>query len=432
MRDDFLSESRRLGTNEQLWYRLGELDSNNFVMLAKLCGSVDLKKLKSSLRALVDAQPILKSRVITRAGKKYLATFSIEELPIQVIDRETNDHWQAVVENELNDSVENETDLLWRLVVLHGEKQSQSEILVCFNHLLADGRTGQLFFDFLLKSMSDESYVIPKKKLTANFEAKLEKLNKRRERWGRTYKACRAFLSEGKTNWRQLRPSFEDACTEAHTKLISRQLNEAQLEALRTWSRKHKSSVTASLAVSLAACFKEDLGEGQSTGISIAIDTRPLCGNESESALGYYVTTANLQVDDELSLSDQLRVFKENLDDQNNSAQMKFDAFYRGLALRFKKEKVGFKKLVQSKATNAALLTNLGKLDMQKHYGDLELKHCFHIPAVHLLDAPYLSLATTSCHGEMQLSFTYPGHLLNEELINKWADGLLEILTDLA
>jgi hypothetical protein len=65
---------------------------------------------------------------------------------------------------------------------------------------------------------------------------------------------------------------------------------------------------------------------------------------------------------------------------------------------------------------------------MKVHYGDVELKHCFHIPAVHLLDAPYLSLATTTCNEQMQMSFTYPGHLIQAGQVELWADSLVALL----
>ena len=417
---------RPLGVNEHLWYRLGELDSNNFVMVAQLKGRVDQAKLEMSLRRLIGAHDILRAHIKYEGRKKFLSVGEIKDLALTIIQRDSEDQWLERSEHELNDAIDGDAKSLWRLIWLKGE--AASELIVTFNHLLGDGRTGQLFFDYLLRSLSDTSYEIPKRSLPVNFEKQLKKSGKVLSRWKQGSQSLKRFLKEGKRDWRKI-SAAQLSEAKACTRIISRRLKQAQVTQLMQWSRTEKTSVTAVLAASLAQVLDEDLAPGEALGISVAIDTRPQCEPSSATALGYFVSTANLVMSQKESLGDLSCQFKADLDEQNSPVQMKFDACYRSLALRITKDKKSFKKLVQSKTSNAALLTNLGKLDLETHYGEFELIHCFHIPAVHLLDAAYLSLATTTCRGEMQLSFTYPGHLMTETQVGTWADKLIDLLS---
>ena len=59
---------RKLGATEHLWKRMGELDSNNFVMVAKVSGDVDVSKLKAALCSIVENQITLRLKLIDDGG----------------------------------------------------------------------------------------------------------------------------------------------------------------------------------------------------------------------------------------------------------------------------------------------------------------------------------------------------------------------------
>ena len=110
--------------------------------------------------------------------------------------------------------------------------------------------------------------------------------------------------------------------------------------------------------------------------------------------------------------------------------QFKFDQLIVASALKLKKEHKGFMKLIRSANTNSIMLTNLGRLNIPVNYNNLKLLRCFHIPSVHLLDLPYVALATTTLQGEMVLNFTYTKAYFSAKTIESMVDNFMANLVN--
>jgi NRPS condensation-like uncharacterized protein len=406
-----LNNSRSLGASEQLWLKLGQEDSNNFVVVAQLAGEVDREQLLSALQEITRAQATLCVKV-----KKN--SFHLEEVPQvtpTIIPREDHEHWQRLVEHELNSAIPINAFPLWRFNWLKGE--GHHEFVLTFNHGIADGRSGVVFFEYLLKRMADSSFKIPLTPLRPSFE----KLFMKPALWGLAQSAW-AYLWDKRTSWQRMTANRELSVKE--TGLLSRNLNAGQVTKVVDLCRQHKTSVSAYLAA-LLSHFEGDTHD-KNVRLSLAVDVRPFLKENSFADIAYNVATVDLakRAGNTDNIWDLSRSFKTTITKKCRQ-QFKFDQLIVASALKLKKEHKGFMKLIRSANTNSIMLTNLGRLNIPANYNNLKLLRCFHIPSVHLLGLPYVALATTTLQGEMVLNFTYTKAYFSAKTIESMVDNFM-------
>ena len=417
--------SRLLGTTEHLWYRLGELDSNNFVMLAKIEGTIDLESLKQALNKVIEAQVILRSRISSKGKSKYLQVEKFFDAQVEVIDRCGDEHWIELTEKEMNKSIPVDSFPLWRFTWLKGE--GIHEFLMTFNHAISDGRSGLRFFESFLKLLDKPECEIPVNSLFPAYEKQLNKTDSFFKSSFKFFKAIKEYRANTRKKWFSFETSNK---TESYTKLISKSIESQTLNKILLRCRESGSTVSTFVA----AAMTNALGiNKESIGLSLAVDVRPyLKGNHSHD-IGYFVSTVDLEKEagcqrDSLELS---ALYKEKLKENLNKSQFKFDTMMRWLALKTTKTKESFEKLIDESVNNCMLLTNLGKAGLKSNYDQFTLKHCFHVPAVHLVNRPFICLATSTFNDQMIFNFTYNEGLFEEDYISRLIERIMEAVTKL-
>ena len=94
-----------------------------------------------------------------------------------------------------------------------------------------------------------------------------------------------------------------------------------------------------------------------------------------------------------------------------------------------------FKKLIQSslinppEATPTVVVTNLGKLNIQQYYADLEVKNICFIPRNALYDN-CLVLATSTFNNQMTLNFSFSTPSFSHEKIKSIAENMIALLSN--
>lgn len=418
-----MNSIRSLGTSEQLWLRVGMLASNNFVMVARLNGSLDEVTIKKALELLIQAQVMLRANI---ENKSICIKDSVAS-EIKIISRTDDEHWQRITEEEINRAIPVQSFPLWRFTWLNGN--GEHELLMTFNHLIADGRSGVNFFESLLRKMDNKDFSIPENCLFPPFENQL----KRREslfRYVSAYSgAMFSYFAGSRKKWNRL---LGDQKETADSSLVSRVLLKGELVGLVERCRQNSTTLSCYLSALMIKTFPET--HDGNIGLTLAVDARPFLQNGQSSDIGYFVTTADMIKEakftgDEWELS---RTFKRGLAQKCRAPIFKCQQLLFALAMKLKKGNAGFLQLIKSANKNSMLLTNLGKISMTTKFESFELTECFHVPSVHFLRMPYITLATATLNNRMVFNFTYSKAYFSQSHINSKVDSFMAKLTTIS
>jgi len=131
---------RELEGLELALFLTGELALMNLVLVLRLTEAPTRRALEEALQELQRRHPILRSRVVGGRGHYRFETGGVPDVVVQAVDRESDTHWQALVEGELVRGFESLEGPLFRAVVVRGSgRRGPGEILLTLNHAIADG-----------------------------------------------------------------------------------------------------------------------------------------------------------------------------------------------------------------------------------------------------------------------------------------------------
>ena len=394
-------------------------------MVARIKGEIDEGALRNSLLEVIGAQTMLRSRAIVNNKKALLEIATTCPVEIKTVERQGDDHWRTFAESELNKIIPVEFFPMWRFTWIR--RESEHELLLTFYHMIADGRSGSTFFSALLKKMDEPGFIIPANTLFPAYENQLQK----NESLIQEFKSGLSLLKRQreKRNWFTL-PKQATEQTKQQTAIVSRNLPATALKTLLVNCRRERTTLSAYVSALMTNVTPESAG--RDTSLSLAVDMRAFLQNDHSKDIGYLVSSIDLAKDENFDGDTwQLaRDFKKTIGARCNRAEFKFDQFKRAIALKLTRDLTGFKKLIKKFMTSSLMLTNLGRLDIQTKYRNFELLHCFHLPAVHLMEAPFICLATVTLEGRMIFNFSYNKAQLEQGFVENWADELLRRLTE--
>ena len=413
-----LISSRSFGTSEHLWYRMGQLSSNNFVMVAQIEGELKEEGLKKALQSVAKSQPMLRSCVKRKGNKIRLVEYTSALVQIRIFERQSDKFWEGKVEEEMNTSIDVAADPLWRFTWIKGD--GEHELLMTFNHMIADGRSGLHFFEMLFDKLADGSCELPVLPLFSAYENHMKNTDHIFSSPIKFLKAVTEYVSAKKLSWNKIP---ETAGGGSFSSLITKNLSAELTTSLVEKCRSKQTSVSSFLAASML-----DLVDGEkNTALSLAADMRPYLRELKGKEIGYFVTSIDLVKREEFS-GDKwslASVVKTRIESQLNKSQFLFDQLIRFLAFKTASTNEAFRKLIKKSLNNSMLLTNIGRVEMNTDYGSFKLKSCFHVPAVHLMDLPFFCLATSTLNGSMTLSFTYNSGSIKKEEAEALADKFM-------
>ena len=415
--------SRLLGTSEHIWYRLGQLSSNNFTMVALLSGELEESQLRYALNNTVKSQVMLRSKVEEANKKLYFNVKELCNVDLKVINRKSEDHWKELVEEELKSELLVECFPLWRFTWVKGE--GEHELLMTFNHLLSDGKSGLNFYRKLLTLVDKPDGKNTKNTLFPSYEKQLEKTHGFFSSIKHKLSAFNEYRKNKRREWFQLRACHDQ---KGSTAIESRIICPQSLQTILNACQENDVTLSTYLSSLMSITFSENTSKNNS--LSLAVDMRPYLKNDLQEDIGYFVTSVDLvkEKDFKGDTWQLAKVFKQRLNSQLNHSQFKFDTLMRSLAIKAGKDNHSFRDLIQNALNNSMLLTNIGKVDIKSEYQKFKLKHCFHVPSVHLMGLPFICLAVSTLNDEMILNFSYTDSFISEKRMKALIDEFIEAL----
>lgn len=423
---------RKLGNGEELWARSSQKTSNNFLMVIQLAGTLPIEQFTRAFLQASLLYPILGAKVREFKGQMKLEFGSPSKTKLQTIVRKDSEHWQSIAEQEMNRHLPPTEDQLWTATLLHGELES--ELILTFNHLLGDGKSGQNFIRSLLEIYSSNSDLIPRRPHPP--------VNQLLNRHGMS-------LARGKNISRYIKQTMtlrkknvyvlpESAKPQnglyGSTKLISESIDPGLAKLLQKAARAEGTTLHGIICAALLIALREFSGApSQELGVASAINLRSKIPVDHEDDFGFFVGSIELvrTVESSTDIWQLARSLSQSLKDDIAHERPLFDGFLRGLILKKHPDFDAAAAVMRSNSKSTVHVTNLGRLEFPQYEGSLQVKHCFHVPSCHFLSRPYLVLACVSVHDVLKLNFTYPHPYFKQsqalQIIERFKDILMRL-----
>src|ERR1700733_6080511 len=134
--------SRRLLLLERTMYRDGRTPFTS-VFSIQLLGRLEEGRLRQALARLQAKHPLLRCVIedgVDSEGPRFVLQDSPAPIPLRVVERNNDDHWQTEVRREWVAPFDASRDPLVRLVWLRGSEVS--ELILVGHHCICDGQSG--------------------------------------------------------------------------------------------------------------------------------------------------------------------------------------------------------------------------------------------------------------------------------------------------
>jgi hypothetical protein len=252
---------RPLGAFETAATITGEELPFNAVIVLRLGGGPSREALEAALVALQRRQPLLRVRIARSSGRYVFASEGVPPIPLRVVERDGEDRWCDVAEDELNRRMEAAPGPLARCTLLTPSTDGPgSEIVLCLHHAIIDAASaGTLLRELLAHLDPAARRAGPGDPSSAPLGPPIEELLPPRHRGLRAYPGLAAFLlrqvaDEVAYRWRARaarKPPIHETAT---SRVLSREISAEATDRLVRSARRHRATVAsvASAAMLLA------------------------------------------------------------------------------------------------------------------------------------------------------------------------------------
>jgi hypothetical protein len=141
---------RKLGKMEMAEAITNEEYAFNAVIILRISNGPSEETLKILLPVLQQRQPLLGVHIHKEKNWFYYVSEDTPGIPLKVKERQHNDHWRQLVEEEINTKFDMFTGPLVRFTYLTGPGNKESEIIITFQHSIMDAVSGGNLLDEIL------------------------------------------------------------------------------------------------------------------------------------------------------------------------------------------------------------------------------------------------------------------------------------------
>jgi hypothetical protein len=133
---------RKLGKMEMAEAISNEAYAFNAVIILRITNGPSEETLRTLLPVLQQRQPLLGVHILKEKNWFYYVSEDTPGIPLKVVERQNNQHWQQVAEEELNTRFDMFTGPLVRFTYLTGPGSNESEIIITLQHSIMDAVSG--------------------------------------------------------------------------------------------------------------------------------------------------------------------------------------------------------------------------------------------------------------------------------------------------
>jgi len=135
--------NRELGIMEKAAVLTNEASPFNAVIVLRVTNGPSEETLRKALDTLQRRFPLLRVHLRKEKNRYFFESRGTPAIPMRVVNRQKENDWQQVTEEELNRSTDCMTGPLMRLTYVTGPgREKESEIVITFHHAIVDADSG--------------------------------------------------------------------------------------------------------------------------------------------------------------------------------------------------------------------------------------------------------------------------------------------------
>ncbi|MCK5239155.1 MAG: hypothetical protein KAR33_06385 [Candidatus Thorarchaeota archaeon] len=430
----------------------------------RLRGQISEEALRKAVDKMLVTYPLLGAKIEwNKEDAQWSTTEGAAEVPVKVYNRESDESWKQVVNEEHSIPLRTSKGPLTRFILVKGA--DTSELIVFCHHAISDGRSLQFALREVLLHLKDPNRepsrfpeappqtpeILPEKVSMGKLRSVI--LNKINQKWEevKTVFDEEDMLNIWESFWKN-----SDYCIET----IEFDRNDTQ--KLVEVSRKNEVTLNSTLLIALQKARIEAVGPyNGKTKLGTAVDTRQRLRVDCSDAVGYYAGSSIVQYKykEKSSFWDNVRKFHKDLskelkDNKVFDGTLAYNALDPTLidAILFlmvgdqvephqsryakisefvrRKDEIVVKNIERSKETAPdILITNLGRMELPDEIPGIEIERSFFTPSSSLIMENVLGASTVG--GCLTITLNYHSAYFDGEKIRKIRIRAEEILREI-
>ena len=419
-------QQRKLGYWESVLCLMHDrlMSTGTIVTMSQIMGRLDRDRLSQAVACLMQRHPLLRAVLVAQEDGYYFEiSTNAPAVPMTVLTRPDEAHWQRVVEQQLGESFE-VNHHLWRVLLLQSDEPSvqQNEVVFLIHHAIADGLScvhlNSQCLDVYQRLAAGEELEVEPLPLLGSVERILDRGQLPEHR-----KAKSASCKPKSFLYQQQVP-----LSERRTKNIYRRLEGAELAGFLSACRHQPHSVNAVINAIMLLAVAELEGGNVDLSLLTPVNLRSYCEPKvSREHVGCYISCvstehAGVHSEDDVwqwaaAYSEQLMAQIANLD------QLPADLPREQLA---RQSQLLHCDDVETRTEFPAgfVVTNKGKVDVPIKYGDLEWQQYFTTSSRRAGDI-VVNLSVTTIQDKMFFCFSYAEPLLPADWVERLVDRVI-------
>ncbi|MBW4670276.1 MAG: hypothetical protein KME60_23400 [Cyanomargarita calcarea GSE-NOS-MK-12-04C] len=417
--------NRKLGLIENLFDIIHDLGGMIDVNVARIEGSITPVILQQALDLLQKRHPMLQFHIVKLEDGAYFQSKGTTKIPLRVIDKQNENQWLQIAEDELHEKFPNDTSPLCRVTLLSSAENSISEIIATFHHAITDGISCMLFIDELLsycqKIAADEDIPLF---VTMQLLPALENLID-------SSLTSKNNIVEEQTKevipTPQLIIEEEAPISDRRTCLVPRILNKEMTIMLINRCKQEETTVHGALCAAMLSAVAENAFTGTiNLSCGSNVNLRQSCQPEvATNYIGCFISIVEEihTLEENTKFWDLARECKSKISHSislgipiNRICDAKLQYVNQDMILEISKHQMGRKNTIE--------LSNRGKFNVAKKYGELKLKELYFATGQHLVGGSFW-LGVVTFHEQLFCTFAHIVPLVSTKTAELLADSVM-------
>ena len=427
--------NRALSPFEQNLEILNRHGSSHVVTISRITGPLSEEIVRQALDLVQHRHPHLNSHIVGSLNKLYFENKQTQKIPLRVVNKFHNEHWQEVVREEINEKIDS-SKLLLRSVLVHVENEnSTSYLLTAVHHAVTDGLSGIRLHSEILtycKSLASGKQItqIPILPALPPVEALLPKSMKG-FRGSINSMLCLLRLT---LQQRWIQPAtlgFEKhvPIELRSSGIVHRRLDEKLTQKLVNFCRNEKTTVQGALCAAMLLAAARRIKSLKRTDVRLScqsyIDLRkrlkPVISDENMCVLSSAITSFHT-----VKANTSFWELARDVTQQLKAGLEGNDIFSFVLMSR----KMINSALAQSHEVPLTVgLSNVGRVNIPQVYGPFKLEEISYVPAQSAIGGVFTA-AVATFEEKMLLNFFFSEPSISQDTMETLADSVVSYIVD--
>ncbi|SEW18190.1 Condensation domain-containing protein [Chitinophaga sp. YR573] len=396
--------NRQLLFPERILYGDG-ITPFNIVFVVKIAGTISHENLRNALTKVQAKHPLLRSGIKTDDKKMphFFINGNVPEIPIRIIERRYNDDWIEASKDAWANVFDTQNGPMMSITWI--KSPASSELLMSLHHCMCDGGAAMLLIREILDLLDNPEKEIGQHTAYTTIQDIVppEILRSRKQLFKAglsgavirfVLSAASAFISPGKTVKLNRESDY----------LISWKFSKADSAALFKACSAAGVTVNTALCVAFLTAFREVRGAAAHNKVTCPVDIRKFVENISKDTMFSFglALILSMEKDPSMSFWNKTRLLQKKVTEKM-AAMNPYDflmTFENAHAIVHKLRKV----LTYGKVGNDLMFSNMGKLDIPRHFNTFDIETIYSPSVIGPFANPTTIITSTF---DNQIDFTF-------------------------